>query len=158
MLNVRTDLYIVEIALVNQTGDDGLATIPSHLILRMMAMHVLGKNIDVLRFCIPAHETNTGNTIPVIPDKSVKYHGRERLTYIAPQILGMTSRTATGTIGDINRECYLIGNLLKDNTSIDVFQHTKQRKKKEAKGWRSNNIMKINNALDSLPLASAITS
>ena len=123
MLNVRTDLYIVEIALVNQTGDDGLATIPSHLILRMVAMHVLGKNIDVLRFCIPAHETNTGNTIPVIPDKSVKYHGRERLTNISPQILGMTSRTTAGTIGDINRECYLIGNLLKDNTSIDVLQH-----------------------------------
>ncbi len=131
MLDVRPNLDVVEIALTDLARNNRLPTIPSHLILRMLAMQILRQLIHVLRLGVTAHETNTGDVVPILFDKRIEHHGGKRFTDVPPQIFRMTSRTMAGTIGNIDREGHLVGNLLKNNTGIDVFQHNRTTNKRE---------------------------
>ena len=52
MADEGTDLDIVKILFIDSSRDDGLATVPSHLELRMFLVDILGEEVDTLRIVI----------------------------------------------------------------------------------------------------------
>ena len=123
MLDIRTDLDVIEIALVHHRRNPDSSAIPRDLEARMLTMHVLRQLVDIFRFGITSHEAHASDIVAIFADELIDGWRRQRLTYVGPQILAMTSRTSAWAIGDVDGERHLIRNLLKDDSCIDIFQH-----------------------------------
>ena len=102
MFDVRTKLYVVEIALAYVLRELLSATIPSHFQILMLSMQILSKLAYVLRIGIAAHEADASYLATILLHKLVENHRRKRLSDILPQILAVTARTTARTSGDVD--------------------------------------------------------
>ena len=102
MFDIRTELYVVKIALAYILRKLLSATIPSHLQILMFPMQILRKLAYILRIGIAAHEAYASNFATILLHKLVENHRRKRLTNVLPQILAVTARTAARTSGDVD--------------------------------------------------------
>ena len=123
VLDEGTDLDIVEVGLIDSRGDDCLATIPCHLELWVLLVDILRQTVDALRVVVATHEGDAGDVTPILRHEGVYGSGIQWQANILPQVMAMAPRTTTRAIRDVNCQCRLVGNLLKNNTRIYILQH-----------------------------------
>ena len=97
VLEVRTDLDVVEIVLVHLQWHAHPAAVPRHLQLRILLMDVLCQTVDAARFGVTAHESDAGDVLAVLLHKFVDGVGGERHADIFPQILRVAAGATAGT-------------------------------------------------------------
>lgn len=121
VLEVRTNLDIVEIVLVHLRGHTHSSAIPTYLEFRIFFVDILRQSVDTPRLSITAHKGDAGDILPVLGDELVNGVGGERHAHIFPQVLRVAARTATRTARDVDGERNLIRNLLEHNACVDVL-------------------------------------
>lgn len=123
MGDIRANLDVVEIGLVDFRRDDGPSTIPCGSEARIVFVNIDGKLVDGFRLGIASHESDAGDVSPELLDELVDDRGCERTARVAPEIFAVAPWAATWAVGDVNGECHLIRNFLKDDTRVHVFKH-----------------------------------
>ena len=125
VLEVRTDLDVVEVVLVHFQRHAHLATVPRHFQFGVLLVDVLCQTVDATRFGITTHEGDAGDVLAVLLDEVIDGIGGERKTDVLPQILRVTAWAVTGTSRYVDGKCHLIGNLLEHDAAVDIFEHGK---------------------------------
>ena len=123
MANVGPHLDVVEVGLADGAGNAQSATVPRHLKLRVFLVNVLCQHVDALGVAVATHKGEAGDVLSVFIHKGVDGICIQRKTDVLPQILAVTTRTATRAVGDVDGQRHFVGNLLKDNVGISVFEH-----------------------------------
>lgn len=123
VLEIGTDLDVVEVILVHLQWNAHPATVPCDLQVRIFLMDVLCQTVDAPWLSIATHEGDTSDVLAVLLDELVNGVGRKRHTDVLPKILRMAAWAAAGTTRDVDGKGHLIRNLLKDNACVNVFQH-----------------------------------
>ena len=123
MADVGANLDEVEVALLYVGWNAQPSAVPCHLELRMLLMDVLCQQVQALRVCIASHEGDAGDVAPILADEIVNGIGVQRKSDVFPQIMTVTARAATWTIGYVDGQRHLVGYLLKNNACVYVLQH-----------------------------------
>ena len=123
MAAIGADLDIVEIGYGDSCRYADAPAVPGHMELGILLMHILRQQVDALWVGITTHEGDAGDVAPILGDKIVQRISVKRHSDVPPQILTMTSRAMTRAIADVNGQCHLVGNLLKNNTGVHIFKH-----------------------------------
>ena len=123
MFDIGSHLDVVEVSLVDHLGNAQPSTVPCYLVHGVLLMDVLCQEVDTLRVGITAHEGDTGDVAAELLDESIEGISIERQPYILPKVMAVTAWTVTGTVGDVDGKCHLVGYLLEDYPRVDVLQH-----------------------------------
>ena len=123
VLDVRTNLDVVKVLLVDHRGNADATAVPCHMELRMVLVDVLRQLVDAARVGIAAHEGDAGDVGTILRHEVVDGIGIERHADVVPEVTAVTPRTVTRAIRDVNCQCHLVGYLLEYNACIYVFQH-----------------------------------
>ncbi len=93
--------------------------------LRSKGNTVRGKSEIACREKLTAFVQNRrGNIRTEALNEIIERRGSKGNTYIVPEIMAVTARTPTGTVADIDSQRHLVGYLLKNNSCINVLQHS----------------------------------
>ena len=123
VLDEGSDLDVVEVLLVDEGGDDGLAAIPGDLEVGVLLVDVLCQEVDAHRVAVAAHEGDAGDVVAVFPDEGIDGIGIEGEADVFPEVMAMTPGTVTRAIRDVNCQCHFVGYLLKYYACVNVLQH-----------------------------------
>ena len=88
-----------------------------------MMAEVVCQTRHLLRFGVAAHEADTGDITILGLDHLIEGMAVEGLTFVAPQIGTMASRTATWAAAERDGQGGLVGYLLEDYRTVDIFKH-----------------------------------
>ena len=123
VLEIRTNLDVVEVILVHLGRKAHSATIPRHLQVWVFLMDVLCQSVDSTRFGITTHEGDAGDVLAVLLDEVIDGISGERHANVLPQIRTVATRTMAWAPRYVDGKCHLIGYLLKHDVAIDVLEH-----------------------------------
>lgn len=123
MAYVGPYLQIVEVGLAHHGRHAQASAVPCHMKLWVFLMDILCQHVDALGVGIAAHEGKAGDVLSVLFNKGIDGIGVERQSDVLPQVMAVAPRAATRTVGDVNGQRHLVGNLLEDHSRIDVLEH-----------------------------------
>ena len=123
MFNEGADLDVVEVFLVDGSGDDGTAAVPSYPQLRILLVDVLCQLVHTPGVAVTAHKGDTREVLAVFIYKVIDGIRVQRQTYVLPKIMAVTPRTMTRAIRNVNCQCHFVGYLLEYNVRVHIFQH-----------------------------------
>ena len=123
MFDVRSHLDVIEVLLVDNRRNTDTSAIPCHMELGVILVDVLCQLVDSTRVGIATHKRDAGNVCAVLRHEIINGICRQGHTHVLPEIMAVTTRAVTRAIRDINCQCHFVGYLLKNNSSINVFQH-----------------------------------
>jgi len=89
----------------------------------MLTVEVTSHGVNIFGFGIATHEAHASDVIAILTYKPFKGEYGEWRTYVLPKILAVTTGTMARTVGQIDGESHLVGNLLEHYACIDVLQH-----------------------------------
>lgn len=120
MTDIRSQLDVVEMALVYVARESNAATIPCRLDLRMVVMEPCSQLVDGGRLCVATHKTDAGEHAIVRLDEMLKLGGGQRRAHILPEITAVATRAMAGASRDIDSKGRLIRYFLKE-TSVFTY-------------------------------------
>ena len=121
MLEVGTELDVVEVVLVHLGGHPHPAAIPRDLQVGVFLVDVLCQTVDAPGLSISTHEGDAGDVLAVLLDEFVDGISGERHADVLPQILRVAAWAATGAARYVDGKGHLVRYLLKDNACVDVL-------------------------------------
>ena len=71
MLDIRTYLDVIEVALVHHRRNPDSSAIPRDLEARVLTMHVLRQLVDIFRFGITSHEAHASDVVTIFADELI---------------------------------------------------------------------------------------
>ena len=120
---VGAQFDIVEVVEVHRRGDQVPTAVPRRLQSRMALLEARGNAVHLGRGGVATHQRHAADSRRLPLQQLVEGFVRQRLAHVAPQMLGVAPRTATGTARQVHRQRHLVGNLLKDNICFGVLEH-----------------------------------
>ena len=124
VLEVRADLDVVEVVLVDLLGDAHPAAVPSHLEVGVLLVYVLCEAVDAPWLCVASHECDAGDVLAVLGHELVYGVGGEGHAHILPQILRVAAWASAGTARDVDGQGHFVGYFLEDDSCVDVLKHS----------------------------------
>lgn len=97
MLDVGSNLDVVEVVLVDSVIDAQPAAVPPYSHARMLLADVGGEVVDRLRLSVTAHQTDTRHESVVVSNQLVEGIGGERVAEVLGEIAAVASRTVART-------------------------------------------------------------
>ena len=99
MADEGSDLDVVEVGLVDGSGDDGLAAVPRHFELGVFFMDVLCEDIDPFRIVVASHEGDAGDVVAILTDEVVDGTVQLSHSYMTTgKTIALTRRTFVGKV------------------------------------------------------------
>ncbi len=121
--DIGTHLDVIEVLLVDNRRNTDSSAIPCHMELGMILVDVLCQLVDSTRVGIATHKGDASDVCAVLRHEIINGICRQGHTHVLPEIMAVAARAVTRAIRDINCQCHFVGYLLKNNSSINVFQH-----------------------------------
>jgi len=122
--DVGSDLDIIKILFPDADGNTQPSAVPRDMVLRMVLVDVLRQQLHANRVVVAAHHGDASDIMAIALDEGVDGISIQRQADVLPQIMAVAARTAAGAVGYIDGQRHLVGDLLKNNTGIDVLQHS----------------------------------
>lgn len=97
MLDVGSNLDVVEVVLVDGVIDAQTAAVPPYSHPRMLLPNVGGEVVDRLRLSVTSHQTDTRHESVVVSNQLIEGIGGERVAEVLGEIAAVASRTVART-------------------------------------------------------------
>lgn len=97
MLDVGSNLDVVEVVLVDGVIDAQTAAVPPYSHPRMLLADMGGEVVDRLRLSVTSHQTDTRHESVVVSNQLIEGIGGERVAEVLGEIAAVASRTVART-------------------------------------------------------------
>ena len=120
--DVGTDFDVVELLTVEGMGDVLAAAVPRHFVVRVMLVDIYCQHSHFMRGGIAPHETDACDSLSMLRHHAVEGCGVEWQACVRPQVGTMAAGTPTWASCNVDGQCRLVGDFLKDYVGVEILE------------------------------------
>ena len=113
---------VVELLAVKGMGDVLAAAVPRHFVPWVALMDICCQRSHFMRGGIAPHETDAGDSFSMLRHHAVEGCGVEWRACVRPQVGTMAAGTPTWASCNVDGQCRLVRDFLKDNVGIEILE------------------------------------
>ena len=112
---------VVELLAVEGVGDVLAAAVPRHFVPWVASVDICCQRSHFMRGGIAPHETDAGDSFSMLRHHTVEGCGVEWQACVRPQVGTMAAGTPTWASCNVDGQCRLVRDFLKDNVGIEIL-------------------------------------
>ena len=120
--DVGADFDVVELLSVEGVGDVLAAAVPRHFVMRVVLTDICGQRAHLVGGGITPHKADACDSLSVLRHHAVKGCGVERQAGVCPQVGTVAAGTPTGASCNVDGQCCLVGDFLKDYVGVEILE------------------------------------